>query len=329
MNEILVTSLTGQSLYALIFDTSNKVAYIAGETFETHGTDSRTNADYDIPLTELGSTGYYYANYPTWIERGKYYTIIKYRSGSVAADSDTSIGGPVEKYWTGSAVVAIPETNAVSICNRALAILSGGDDNTLTITTLSGATGPEKKTSELCALYYTETRREVLARMQPQECSYYADLGDESSFSGEKAEWEYVFDLPGNLLIIVRQCDEQYHKMDYNHEIMQNYLFTNIYSNEDRDSAYILYVKNETDASAFSDEVTKAIYTLLASKLAPRIIAGDWGHKRRQELLDEFESLVLPSSMGLNRSMQHHSEEPRLSKYDWLGGRQFHTEYED
>ncbi len=328
MNEILVTSITGQSLYALIWDTSNKVAYIVGETFETHGTNSRTNADYDIPLIEVGSTGYYYADYPTWIERGRYYTIIKYRTGSVAVDSDQSIGGPVEKYWTGSAVVAIPETNAVSICNRALAILSGGDD-TLTITTLSGATGPEKKTSDLCALYYTETRREVLARMQPQECSYYADLGAESSFSGEKAEWLYVFDLPSDFLIVVRQCDEQYHMMEYNQEIMQGYLFTNTYSNEDRDSAYILYVKNETDASAFSDEVTKAIYTLLASKLAPRIIAGDWGHKRRQELLEEYDTLVLPTSMGINRSMQHHSEEPRLSKYRCLGDRQYNYDYED
>ncbi len=324
MNEILVTSITGQSLYALIWDTSNKVAYIAGETFETHGTSSRTNADYDIPLIEVGSTGYYYADYPTWIERGRYYTIIKYRTGSVAVDSDQSIGGPVEKYWTGSAVVAIPETNAVSICNRALSILSGGS-NTKTITALGDGTD----TSDLCDLYYTETRREVLARMQPQECSYYADLGDESSFSGEKAEWLYVFDLPSDLLIIVRQCDEQHHKMEYNQEIMQGYLFTNTYSNEDRDSAYILYVKNETDASAFSDEVTKAIYTLLASKLAPRIIAGDWGHKRRQELLEEFETLVLPTSMGINRSMQHHDERPRLSKYNWLGDRQYYTDYED
>jgi hypothetical protein len=164
--------------------------------------------------------------------------------------------------------------------------------------------------------------------MKPQECSYYADLGDESSFSGEKAEWDYVFDLPSDNLIVCRQTDERYHKLDYRYEVKQNKLFTNAYSNEDGDSAYIEYIKNETDASVFSVEVVDAIATLIAAELTPRITSGEWGWKRRQELLEEFEALVLPTSMGINRSMQHHEEEPRDSKYSVLGDRFMDAEYE-
>ena len=77
-----------------------------------------------------------------------------------------------------------------------------------------------------------------------------------------------------------------------------------------------------------TEEVINAIATLLAADLTPRITGGEWGWKRRQELLDEFENLVLPNAMGINRSQQFHDERPRLSKYSWLGGRNWDEDYE-
>ncbi len=313
---------TGSNLYILLYDEDQKVAYNTGEVFETYGTNSRTAADYAITMTEITGTGYYYASWPTWVERGNYDIVVKIRAGATPANGDIGFG-PVEKYWTGAAIAEDPETNAVNICNRALTKIGGGID-TVTITSLSGT----DKTSTLCNLLYTPARKTVLKRMKPQECSYYADLGDESSFSGEKAEWKYVFDLPDDYLTLVKQTDELSHKVEWPSEVKQGKLFTNIFSNEDGDSAYIEYVKNETDGDVFSEEVINAVATLIAADLTPRITGGTWGWKRRQELLEEFENLVLPNAQGINRSQQYHREQARPSDYSWLGGRWMDEDYE-
>lgn len=317
-NEITTTAPTGYTLYALLFNESNEVWYDTGGEFEAHATSGRTNADYAIALTEVASIGWYYADYPS-IDRGNYLTVIKYQAGATPANSDQSIGGPVKKYWTGSAVVEEPETNAVNICNKALAKIGGGKD-TLTITALGDGTD----TSDLCDLFYTDVRKEVLKRMQPQECTYYADLGDESSYSGEKAEWEYAFDLPDDNLIVTRQIDEDSHEVEYRYEIKQSQLFTNILSNTDRDSAYIEYVKNETDGDVFNGEMVEAMATLLASLLAPRIVKGEMGMTLCERLFDKYEKVVLPKSIGISRSMQHDDEDQHEEKYSWLGHRQYY-----
>ena len=310
---------TGSTLYALIWDfANNEIWYPTGEVFETWGTGSRSTLDYAITMTELVSgIGYYVADWPTGMSAGSYDYIVKYQAGSVPADSDVMLSGPVKVYWTGVTTAAEPETNAVNICNRALAKLGGGEDTR--IISAIGTSGD--KTSELCELLYTPTRKEVLVRVKPQECSEYEDLGDESSFSGEKAEWRYVFDLPDDCLSVIKQTDERYHKLEYDHEIKLSKLFTNALSNEDADSAYIEYVVNETDGSKFSESLINAIATKLASELAPRIIGGEWAWKRRLDLLDEYEKLVLPLAKGLNRRQQYHDERERESKYSILGDR--------
>lgn len=315
--------ITGNNLYILLWNKDQEVAYIAGETFEDYGTSSRTAADYAIPMTEEGSTGYYTASWPGWVERGNYDVVVKIRTGATPVDSDTGFG-PVEKYWTTSSVTAPTDVDEVKICNRALAKIGGGDD-VLTISSLSDT----DKTSVLCALLYTPARQTVLKRMKPQECSYYADLGDESSFSGEKAEWQYVFDLPSDYLILCKQTDERYHRIKYLSEVKQGKLFTNNYSNEEGDSAYIEYIKNETDASVFSEEVVNAIALLMAVDLTPRITGGDWGWKRRQELIQEFEELVLLNSTGINQSVQSGDEyeQYRDSHYSWFGDRSLSNDY--
>ena len=312
---------TGQSLYILLYDSSQKVAYIVGETFETYGTSSRTAADYAITMTEITGTGYYYASWPSWVERGNYDIVVKVRSGAAPANSDTGYG-PVERYWTGDSVTPTADTDEVEVCNIALAKIGGGIDNVV-ISSLSGT----DDTSVKCKRLYTPARKIVLTRMQPQECCYYAEL-TASSFSGEKADYDYVFDLPSGCLQVIAQVDEDSHTYTYPHQVMQSKLLTNYYSNTDRDAAYIKYVKNETDASSFSEEVRNAIATLIAADLAATIPGGEWGWKRRQEMLEEFETLVLPAAMGMNRQQQYHEEEPRLSKFSWFGGRNYDEDYD-
>lgn len=312
---------TGSTLYALIWDfANNKVWYPTGAVFETWGTGSRASLDYAITMTELASgIGYYVGDWPTGMSAGTYDYVVKYQSGANPADSDETMSGPVKKYWTGVATADEPETNAVHICNRGLAKLSGGED-TRTISAL-GTSGD--KTSELCDLLYTPTRKEVLVRMRPQECCEYEDLGDESASTMEKADWEYIFDLPSDCLHVIRQTDEQYHKINYDHEVKLSKLFTNALSNDDGDSAYIEYVVNETDGSKFSEELVNAIATKLASELAPRIVGGEGGRLLRIDFLDEFEKLILPLAKGINRRQQYQENEHfgRDSKYSILGDR--------
>lgn len=315
-NDIRHVWATGATVYALIWDYLNsKIWYPTGEVFETWGTGSRTALDYAVTMTER-AVGYYTGSWPTAMSVGKYDVIIKLQAGASPADTDLTVAGPAKKYWTGVTTAEEPETNAVNICNRSLAKLGGGDD-TLIITALGDGT----KTSDLCDLLYTPIRKEVQIRGEFQEITYYKDLGAESSFAGEKAEWLYVFDLPADCLHVTKQTNEQYHRLEYPKEVKQNKLFTNTLSNNAGSSAYIEYIKNETDGSVFSKEQTNCIVTKLAAEMAPRIVKGDLGHKRRQELLDEFEKLILPTARGLNQSQGYNYEEPLESKFSWLGGR--------
>lgn len=316
-NKINLTEATGQNIYVFLWDEDDQICYPTGETFETYGTNGRTASDYAISLSEVVSgLGYYTGTWPSFVERGTYYLYHRLQAGASPADSDYNLGSPVEVYWTGTTTAAEPETNAVNICNKALAKMGGGRDNATTITALGDGTD----TSDNCDLIYTSVRREVLKRMKPQECTYYAEC-EESSFSGEKADWEYVFDLPSNYLDMIKQCDEGDHTIEYAYEIIQGYLVSNNYSNTGGDKAYIKYIKNETDASVFSDEVVEAITTKLAAELAPLEIGGEWSWKRRQDLLEEYETLVLSKSMGINRAAQYNDESINADKYSWLGGR--------
>lgn len=312
-NELRTSYPTGNTIYCLIFDKDEeKVWYPTGEDFETHGTSSRTNADYAIVLTEL-AVGYYMEDWPSAMPNGDYDVLYFIQAGASPANTDRSYG-PYPKAWSGTRVADVAEQNAVNICNLALAKLGGGR-NAQKITAL----GDGSKTSNLCDLLYTPVRKEVLARGEWQEVTYYKDLGSESSLS-EQSDWEYVFALPSDCLKCIRQTHEESHYVNYDHKVIQSKLLTNVCSNTAGDSAYIEYVKNETNADVFSQECVRAIATLLAAELAPQILSGDAGFKRRDALLEEYEKIVLPTSMGINHSQQFNRGFIR-AKFKWLGGR--------
>lgn len=316
INKIRVTEATLQSLYAFIWDENAQICYPAGETFEAYGTSSRNASDYAINLTEI-SVGYYTASWPSFIARGDYDVVIRLRVGATPADSDYNIGGPTETYWTGTAIATTPESNELEVCNRALAKMGGAKDNTYPIESVGDGEGG---TSDNCNRLITPIRKEVLKRIKPQECTYFAEF-EASSFSGEKGEWEYVFDWPDDCLIPMRMVDESNHSKEYKYKIMQGYLFSNDYSNDDGDAAYCEYIKNETDWLALSDEIVEAAVTKLAAELAPLEVGGEWAHERRQELLEEYETLCIPKAKGINQSQQFSDEEKDTNKYSFLGGR--------
>jgi len=95
---------SGKTLYACIRNTSDKVWYIVGETFEDWGTDGHDADDYDISLINRGGS-MYSGDMDINIPAGHYYIVKYLQSGSDPADTDYAISKEF-KYWDGSSLEA-------------------------------------------------------------------------------------------------------------------------------------------------------------------------------------------------------------------------------
>jgi len=305
---------TGNNLYALIYNKDQEVAYPTGKAFETYGTSGRDASDYAIAMSEIAGTGYYYASWPTWMDNGTYSYVMRIRAGSTPVNGDTGFG-PWEKYWTGTALAAEPDTNAVAICNQGL-LLVGGKKDAQVITSLGDGT----PTSDACDLIYHPIRKTVIARGYFQETIKYGECAENTTWSGEQADWEYVFDLPSDYIKLIRQCHEDSPETEYRSEVIQGKLFSNVYSNSDGDAAYIKYKWNETDGDNFSQELVNCIAHLIGASLAPQILGVENGGVRRHYLLEEYEKYILPTNDGVAQSVQYKRDIFR-SKWKILGGR--------
>ncbi len=138
--------------------------------------------------------------------------------------------------------------------------------------------------------------------------SHTADTGVQSDVP-ESGDWEYAFALPSDYLGKAKQIDELFHSStkpryipEYDKKIMQGFLFTNVYSNSDGDSAYIKYIYDLEEPDDFSPMLYDAVVILLASELAAAVLS-DKG-QRRMELEREYEGLTLPLAEGINADQQ-------------------------
>jgi hypothetical protein len=102
-NEIHVNYTSGNTLYAVIRNTTGNVWYVAGQVFEAWGTSGRTADDYDIILTDK-SGSWYVGNFDTNIPSGRYWIQAFLQAGANPADSDTFIAGE-EIVWSGTGVI--------------------------------------------------------------------------------------------------------------------------------------------------------------------------------------------------------------------------------
>lgn len=144
--------------------------------------------------------------------------------------------------------------------------------------------------------------------------SHTADTGVMSD-APESGNWEYVFAMPSDYLGRAKQIDESYHRstkarynFEYDKKIVQGFLFTNLYSNADGDSAYIKYIYDLEDPSEFSPLLYEAVAVKLAAELCPCILA-DKGSMRRYYLLQEYERLTLPLAEGANAEQSGDNED--------------------
>lgn len=101
-NELRGATSTGETCYALVLNSSGK--FWNGSAFETFSGSNYSN--YDIAVTEVGSTGIYSGDFPVGVtSSGTYeYFIKRQQGGSPAADDPISNTGKID--WTGSSVIS-------------------------------------------------------------------------------------------------------------------------------------------------------------------------------------------------------------------------------
>lgn len=102
-SELNLFHQTGYTVYAVVFNPSGQVWNTSSSAFETFNASNWT--DYDVSLTEKGTSGIYIGDFPTGVTTASVYDYYAYkRVGATPAQSDIRLGaGTVD--WTGSHAV--------------------------------------------------------------------------------------------------------------------------------------------------------------------------------------------------------------------------------
>lgn len=104
-NELNISHNSGATVYALLFDAQTRIWN--GSAFQIPV--AANGADYPIPLTEIGATGVYVADFPD-LDRGRYEVQYREQLGASFAWDDDRIGSEVID-WTGTGEAA-PSSDA-------------------------------------------------------------------------------------------------------------------------------------------------------------------------------------------------------------------------
>jgi hypothetical protein len=131
-NEIHADNASGQTLYAVVRNTAGDIWYIAGQLFETWGTDGRDADDYDIGLNDKGG-GRYVGDFDSEIPPGRYSIQIFLQAGAEPADGDTIIGSD-EIVWSGSGKVTADKLLAnKAVQDKSTGVIKYYDDDGQTV----------------------------------------------------------------------------------------------------------------------------------------------------------------------------------------------------
>jgi hypothetical protein len=120
-------SVSGRTLYAVVRTTVGTVWN--GTSFEAYNESNWSN--YDIAMTEQGTSGYYVGTFPT-VSAGVYNVDVRDRAGGSPAVTDTRVGsGSLE--WDGSAVVPLssrlPTSSYTAPDNASITAIKERTDN--------------------------------------------------------------------------------------------------------------------------------------------------------------------------------------------------------
>ncbi len=121
VNEIHVDYTSGNTLYAVIRNSSGEVWYPGGQVFEAWGTGGRAAGDYYISLTDK-SGNRYVGGFDGNIPAGRYSVQVFLQAGANPSDSDNLVGGG-EIVWSGTGEV----TSDKLLANKAVQNKSTGE----------------------------------------------------------------------------------------------------------------------------------------------------------------------------------------------------------
>jgi len=120
-NEIHVDYTSGNTLYAVVRNSTGEVWYAVGQAFEAWGTGSRAADDYDISLTDKSGSRYV-GSFDGNIPAGRYSVQAFLQPGANPADGDNLVGSG-EIVWSGVGEI----TSDKLLANKAVQNKSTGE----------------------------------------------------------------------------------------------------------------------------------------------------------------------------------------------------------
>ena len=254
------------TLYAHLRDNTGDVWN--GSAFVDYAVGNWT--DYDITLTEDGSSGYYKGTFPSTASAGRYTWIVYERTGGTPAAGDAIVGtGAID--WDGAAATTtsseLSADSVTAICNMALSHLGVGTE----IADLETESGEE---AAACRRFYVVARDAVLRDFPWPFATKMATLALIETDPND--EWAYSYRYPTDSLSVRRiisgvRNDTRQSRVPY--KIGQDSSGLLIYT--DTEDAEMEYTVRMTDPSRYPPDFTTALSFLLASYIAPRLTAGD------------------------------------------------------
>ncbi len=197
------------------------------------------------------------------------------------------------------------------ICN--LALIQDGADLIQSLTDKSD-------NAILCGRLLPVVTSLCLSRAEWTGLTKFADLGNETEVS-EQADYEFVFNLPDDCLQVIAQIDEGNHRKKYAYAVRGRQLYTNNYSNDDGDSAYIDYI-SVADVSKYSPGLIEYIALKLAIYMAPKLIGiTEAGQLQMDSMKRDLRLRVLPEAIGRNQAEGDIDGGNDEGESTWLKGR--------
>jgi hypothetical protein len=128
------------------------------------------------------------------------------------------------------------------------------------------------------------------------------------------AEWAYMFDYPSDetMIRIVDVVDEGGNHLPWKIEqIPSDDTAPKILCNSDE--AYCIYVYENNDPASYPPQLRRAMVTMLAAELAPRVVGST---RTKADLLQEYEQYDLPRAMA-EAGLAGASHEADEGNKDW------------
>lgn len=210
------------------------------------------------------------------------------------------------------AKTSVAHTDA-DICN--LALIKAGGELILTL-----ADNDVSDNAALCRRLYPLIKDTCLTRAEWNGVTKFADLGGEVQVA-EQADWEFVFNLPADCLQVIAQIGEGDHRKKFAYIVKGKQLYTNQYSNDAGDSAYIDYI-SVSDVSKFSPQLIEYIAHKLAMALIPKLMGiSDASAVFAQTMERELRLRILPNAIGRNAFEGDPEGGNDEGKVTWLSAR--------